>query len=53
MDFIDNPNFGHRKFKLHVFLVPIVMFAVLGLGIWVSKLYVEGVQDHHSHSESP
>jgi len=52
MDFIDNPSFGHSKFKLPVFLVPVVMFAVLALGIWASKLYVAGVLDHHSHSES-
>ena len=52
MDFIDNPSFGHSKFKLPVFLVPVVMFAVLAFGIWASKIYVEAVEEHHSHSES-
>ena len=39
MEFIDKPTFGHTKFKLSVVLVPVIMFAVLILGIVASKLY--------------
>ena len=51
MEFIDNPSFGHKKFKLPVVLVPVVMFLVLFLGIWVSKVYVVSVL-YSDHSES-
>jgi hypothetical protein len=43
MEFIDNPQFGHKKNKLPTFLVPVVMFAVLILGIIASKIYVDAV----------
>ena len=48
MEFIDNPQFGHKKNKLPTFLVPVVMFAVLILGIIASKIYVDAVlySDH-------
>ena len=45
MEFIDDPQFGHKKNRLPIFLVPVVMFAVLILGIFVSKLYVDSVLD--------
>ena len=45
MEFIDDPQFGHKKNKLPVFLVPIIMFAILFIGILVSKLYVRSVLD--------
>jgi len=51
MEFIDNPSFGHKKFKLPVVLVPVVMFLVLFLGILVSKVYVNSVL-YSDHSES-
>ena len=51
MDFIDNPTFGHTKFKLPLILVPVIMFAVLFLGIVATKIYVHMVMDD-SHSES-
>ena len=51
MEFIDNPSFGHKKFKLPVVWVPVVMFLVLLLGIWVSKLYVDSVL-YSDHRES-
>ena len=51
MEFIDNPSFGHKKFKLPVVWVPIVMFAILLLGIIASKLYVDSVLSS-DHSES-
>jgi hypothetical protein len=51
MEFIDKPTFGHTKFKLSVVLVPVIMFAVLILGIVASKLYVSSVVTD-SHSES-
>ncbi len=51
MDFIDNPSFGHTKFKLPLFLVPVIMFAVLFLGIVATKVYVYIVTGD-SHSES-
>jgi hypothetical protein len=51
MDFIDKPEIGHTKFKLPVFLVPVIMFAVLILGIIVSKAYVHSVLDQ-PHTES-
>jgi hypothetical protein len=43
MEFIDNPQFGHKKNKLPTFLVPVIMFAVLILGIIASKIYVDAV----------
>ena len=43
MEFIDDPQFGHKKNKLPVFMVPILMFAILLLGIFASKLYVDSV----------
>ena len=43
MEFIDKPTFGHTKFKLSVVLVPVIMFAVLIMGIVASKLYVSSV----------
>ena len=51
MDFIDKPEIGHTKFKLPVFLVPVIMFAVLILGIIASKVYVHSVLDQ-PHTES-
>lgn len=42
-DFIDDPQIGHSKLKLPVILVPVVMFAVLLLGIIASKIYVDAV----------
>ena len=50
MEFIDNPSFGHKKFKLPVVLVPVGMFLVLFLGILVSKVYVNSVL-YSDHSE--
>lgn len=51
MDFIDKPEIGHTKSKLPIILVPVIMFAVLLLGIIVSKIYVHSVLDQ-PHSES-
>ena len=52
MEFIDKPTFGHTKFKLSVVLVPVIMFAVLIMGIVASKLYVSSVvADSHSESQ--
>jgi hypothetical protein len=51
MEFIDKPVFGHTKFKLPVILVPVIMFAVLILGIVATKIYVSMTMDD-SHSES-
>ena len=51
MEFIDDPQFGHKKNRLPIFLVPVVMFAVLILGIIVSKLYVDSVMDQ-PHGEA-
>jgi hypothetical protein len=42
-EFIDNPQFGHTRNKLPVILVPVVMFAVLLVGIIASKIYVDAV----------
>ena len=42
-DFIDDPQFGHKHMRLPVILVPVVMFAVLLLGIVASKIYVDAV----------
>ena len=42
-EFIDDPQFGHTKNKLPVILVPVVMFAVLLVGIIASKIYVDAV----------
>ena len=51
-EFIDNPQFGHTKKKLPVLLVPVVMFAVLLVGIIASKIYVDAVlySDHTEQS---
>ena len=49
-EFIDDPKFGHTKNKLPVILVPVVMFAVLLVGIIVSKIYVDAVL-YPDHSE--
>ena len=43
MEFIDDPQFGHTKKKLPLFMVPVLMFVVLLLGIYASKLYVDAV----------
>ena len=43
MEFIDNPQFGHKKNKLPVFLVPVLMFVVVIVGIVASKIYVDAV----------
>jgi hypothetical protein len=51
MEFIDKPSFGHTKFKLPLFLVPVIMFAVLFLGILATKVYVHIIMGD-SHSES-
>ena len=51
MDFIDKPEIGHTKFKLPLFMVPVIMFVVLILGIIASKIYVDSVLEH-PHSES-
>ena len=53
MEFIDDPQFGHKKNKLHVFLVPILMFLILGIGIYASKLYVDSVLDHSESKQVP
>ena len=50
MDFIDEPKFGHSKFKLPVLLVPVLMFGTLILGIIASKIYVSSVLDQ-PHAE--
>lgn len=52
-NFIDDPQIGHSKFKLPVILVPVVMFAVLLLGIIASKVYVDAVlySDQEEFSE--
>ena len=49
-DFIDDPQFGHKHMRLPVILVPVVMFAVLLLGIVASKIYVDAVL-YADHSE--
>ncbi len=49
-DFIDDPQIGHSRMRLPVILVPVVMFAVLLLGILVSKAYVDAVL-YSDHSE--
>lgn len=46
MDFIDEPKFGHTRNKLPIFLVPVIMFATLIVGIIASKIYVNSVLDH-------
>tara|TARA_A100001037_G_C15007955_1_gene570305 strand:- start:186 stop:341 length:156 start_codon:yes stop_codon:yes gene_type:complete len=46
MEFIDDPQFGHKKMRLPVILVPVLMFVVLLLGIYVSKLYVASVEEN-------
>ena len=50
MEFIDKPSFGHTKKRLPVLMVPFVMFAILLLAIWASKLYVSSVLDQ-PHAE--
>ena len=45
MEFIDDPKFGHSKFKLPVLLVPVLMFGVVILGIIASKIYISSVLD--------
>ncbi len=47
-EFIDDPQIGHSRMRLPVILVPVVMFAVLLLGILASKAYVDSVlySDH-------
>jgi len=47
-EFIYDPKFGHTKMRLPVILVPVVMFAVLLIGIIASKIYVDAVlySDH-------
>ena len=52
MDFIDEPKFGHIKFKLPVLLVPVLMFGTLILGIIASKIYVSSVLDQPHAEES-
>lgn len=47
MKFIDDPQIGHTKFRLPVILVPVIMFAVVILGIAASKLFIASVVDHH------
>ena len=49
-EFIDNPQFGHTKNRLPIIFVPVVMFAVLLLGIIASKIYVDSVL-YSDHSE--
>jgi hypothetical protein len=51
MEFIDDPQFGHKKNRLPTFLVPVLMFAVLVFGIFISKLYVDSVVNQ-AHGES-
>ena len=46
MDFIDDPKIGHTKFRLPMLLVPVIMFAVVILGIAASKLFIASVVDH-------
>ena len=46
MKFIDDPQFGHAKWRLPVLLVPVIMFAVLLLGIIASKAYVASVVEN-------
>ena len=47
MDFIDDPQIGHTKFRLPMILVPVIMFAVVILSIAASKLYIASVVDHY------
>lgn len=42
-EFIDDPKFGHTRMRLPVIFVPVIMFAVLLLGIVASKIYVDAV----------
>ena len=51
MEFIDNPQFGHKYFKLPVFLVPFLMFLILFLVIYVSRVYVVSVLEALSWKE--
>jgi len=52
MEFIDDPKFGHSKFKLPVLLVPVLMFGTLIIGIVASKIYVSSVLDQPTTEES-
>ena len=52
MDFIDDPKFGHSKFKLPVIMVPILMFASVVLCIIATKIYVSSVLDAPNAEES-
>ena len=52
MEFIDDPKFGHSKFKLPIFLVPVLMFLTLIIGIIASKIYVDSVLDQPDTEET-
>ena len=52
MEFIDDPKFGHSKFKLPILLVPVLMFGVVILGIIASKIYISSVLDQPHSEES-
>ena len=52
MEFIDNPKFGHSKFKLPILLVPVLMFGVVILSIIASKIYISSVLDQPQSEES-
>jgi len=52
MEFIDNPKFGHSKFKLPVQLVPVLMFGALIIRIFASKMYVDSVLGDPNAEES-
>ena len=54
MDFIDEPQFGHKHSKLPVVLVPLIMFLVLLLCIYASDVYVDNVLgDSHDETGTP
>ena len=52
MEFIDDPKFGHSKFKLPIFLVPVLMFLALIIGIIASKIYVDSVLEKPETEET-
>ena len=52
MDFIDDPKFGHSKFKLPVLMVPVLMFGALLVCIIASKIYVSSVLEAPHSEES-
>lgn len=52
MEFIDNPKFGHSKFKLPVLLVPVLMFGAVIIGIIATKIYISSVLDQPHSEES-